>query len=211
VWTASLAHDLKDLRDRARQDASEGAAADASAGRIWRAGGSLETRRVNARTGAERFQSQRSGSDCSGSLRRRARGSCTASLEVRGRIRPPTATRSGRRRRHGAARLRQDPGAAPEGSRALSEQWKRDPAGGPAWRGRSQGEIDGLRRRHTVVLESEAADDGRPGPLRLPGPRAAAAGGSRSARREAAGGGAGRGSGGWDPRNAKRRGGWARD
>jgi len=158
VWTASLATDLKDLRDRARQAASQGAAADAQRWKdLARKAEALETQAaVNARTGAELFQSQQIGLDC---LDRFAgeREALHASLEVA--VADPAAYGDSLRqaREHGAARLRQDLARLQERSRALSAQWKRSLPEAGAGAADLKAEIDGLRRRHTVVLESEAA------------------------------------------------------
>lgn len=158
VWTASLATDLKDLRDRARRAATEGATADA---RRWkelaRKAEALEAQAaVNARTGAELFQSQQIGLDC---LDRFAgeREALHASLEVA--IADPATYGDSLRqaREHGTARLRQDLARLQDQSRALSAQWKQTPPETVAGAPDLKAEIDGLRRRHTVVLESEAA------------------------------------------------------
>jgi len=146
-------HDLKDLRDRARRAASEGAAADAQR---WKDLARKAETLVNARTGAELFQSQQIGLDC---LDRFAgeREALHASLEVA--VADPAAYGDSLRqaREHGAARLRQDLARLQERSRALSAQWKRTPPEAGAGAASLKAEIDGLRRRHTVVLESEAA------------------------------------------------------
>ena len=158
VWTASLATDLKDLRDRARQAASEGFTADALRWReLARKAEALETQAVvNARTGAELFQSQQIGLDC---LDRFAgeREALHASLEVA--VADPVAYGDSLRqaREHGTSQLRQDLARLHERSRALSAQWKQTPPDAGAGTADLKAEIDGLRRRHTVVLESEAA------------------------------------------------------
>jgi hypothetical protein len=158
VWTASLATDLKDLRDRARRAATEGATAEAQRWReLARKAEALEARAVvNARTGAELFQSQQIGLDC---LDRFAgeREALHASLEVA--IADPATYGDSLRqaREHGTARLRQELARLQDRSRALSAQWKQTPAGAGAGAADLKAEIDGLRRRHTVVLESEAA------------------------------------------------------
>jgi hypothetical protein len=157
VWTASLATDLKDLRDRARQTATEGSAADAQRWRdLARKAETLEAQAaVNARTGAELFQSQQIGLDC---LDRFAgeREALHASLEVA--VADPAAYGDSlqQAREHGTARLRQDLARLRERSRALSAHWKTSPEAG-AGASDLKAEIDGLRRRHTVVLEGEAA------------------------------------------------------
>ena len=158
VWTASLATDLKDLRDRARQAATEGATADAQRWKeLARKAEALETQAVvNARTGAELFQSQQIGLDC---LDRFAgeREALRASLEVA--MADPAGYGDSLRqaREHGTARLRQDLTRLQERSRALSAQWKQTPPDAGAGAAGLKAEIDGLRRRHTVALESEAA------------------------------------------------------
>ena len=158
VWTASLATDLKDLRDRARQAATEGATADAQRWKeLARKAETLETQAVvNARTGAELFQSQQIGLDC---LDRFAgeREALRASLEVA--MADPAGYGDSLRqaREHGTARLRQDLTRLQERSRALSAQWKQTPPDAGAGAAGLKAEIDGLRRRHTVALESEAA------------------------------------------------------
>ena len=158
VWTASLATDLKDLRDRARQAATEGATADAQRWKeLARKAETLETQAVvNARTGAELFQSQQIGLDC---LDRFAgeREALRASLEVA--MADPAGYGDSLRqaREHGTARLRQDLARLQERSRALSAQWKQTPPDAGAGAAGLKAEIDGLRRRHTVALESEAA------------------------------------------------------
>jgi hypothetical protein len=158
VWTASLATDLKDLRDRARQAATEGATADAQRWKeLARKAEALETQAVvNARTGAELFQSQQIGLDC---LDRFAgeREALRASLEVA--MADPAGYGDSLRqaREHGTARLRQDLTRLQERSRALSAQWKQTPPDAGAGAAGPKAEIDGLRRRHTAALESEAA------------------------------------------------------
>jgi hypothetical protein len=158
VWTASLATDLKDLRDRARQAATEGTTADAQRWKaLARKAETLETQAmVNARTGAELFQSQQIGLDC---LVRFAgeREALRASLEVA--MADPAGYGDSLRqaREHGTARLRHDLARLQERSRALSAQWKQTPPDAGAGAAGLKAEIDGLRRRHTVALESEAA------------------------------------------------------
>jgi len=158
VWTASLATDLKDLRDRARQAATEGATADAQRWKeLARKAETLETQAVvNARTGAELFQSQQIGLDC---LDRFAgeREALRASLEVA--MADPAGYGDSLRqaREHGTARLRQDLARLQERSRALWAQWKQTPPDAGVGAAGLKAEIDGLRRRHTVALESEAA------------------------------------------------------
>ena len=158
VWTASLATDLKELRDRARQAAAEGATADAQRWKeLARKAEALETQAVvNARTGAELFQSQQIGLDC---LDRFAgeREALRASLEVA--VADPAGYGDSFRqaREHGTARLRQDLARLQERSRALSAQWKHTPPDAGVGAAGLKAEIDGLRRRHTVALESEAA------------------------------------------------------
>ena len=158
VWTASLATDLKDLRDRARQAATEGATADAQRWKeLARKAETLETQAVvNARTGAELFQSQQIGLDC---LDRFAgeREALRASLEVA--MADPAGYGDSLRqaREHGTARLRQDLARLQERSRALSAQWKQTPPDAGVGAAGLKAEIDGLRRRHTVALEGEAA------------------------------------------------------
>jgi hypothetical protein len=157
VWTASLATDLRALQDRARQ-AADGATADAQRWReLARKAEALEARAaVNARSGAELFQSQQVGLDC---LDRFAgeREALRASLEMA--VTDPAGYADSLRqaREHGTIQLRQDLARLVERSRALSAQWKQTPAeagvGGLALRA----ELDVLRRRHAVALEGEAA------------------------------------------------------
>ena len=158
VWTASLATDLRALQDRARQAAADGATADAQRWReLARKAEALEARAaVNARSGADLFQSQQVGLDC---LDRFAgeREALRASLEMA--VTDPAGYVDSLRqaREHGTIRLRQDLARLVERSRALSAQWKQTPAeagvGGLALRA----ELDALRRRHAVVLEGEPA------------------------------------------------------
>jgi hypothetical protein len=182
VWTASLATDLKDLRDRARQAATEGATADAQRWKeLARKAEALETQAVvNARTGAELFQSQQIGLDC---LDRFAgeREALRASLEVA--MADPAGYGDSLRqaREHGTARLRQDLTRLQERSRALSAQWKQTPPDAGAGAAGLKAEIDGLRRRHTVALESEAARTLADPSLRAAEALVAAAAGSRLA------------------------------
>jgi len=158
VWTPSLATDLKMLQDRARQAASDGANGDA---RRWkelaRKAEALEAQAaVNARTGAELFQSQQIGLDC---LDRFAgeREALRASLEVA--VTDPAGYGDSLRqaREHGTAGLRQDLTRLQERSRALCAQWKQAPAEAGAGADGLKADIEGVRRRHTVALESEAA------------------------------------------------------
>ena len=158
VWTASLATDLKMLQDRARQAASDGASADA---RRWkelaRKAEALEAQAaVNARTGAELFQSQQVGLDC---LDRFAgeREALRASLQVA--VADPAGYGDSLRqaREHGTAGLRQDLTRLQERSRALYAQWKQAPAEAGAGADGLKADVEGVRRRHTVALESEAA------------------------------------------------------
>jgi hypothetical protein len=158
VWTASLATDLKMLQDRARQAASDGASADA---RRWkelaRKAEALEAQAaVNARTGAELFQSQQVGLDC---LDRFAgeREALRASLQVA--VADPAGYGDSLRqaREHGTAGLRQDLTRLQERSRALCAQWKQAPAEAGAGADGLKADVEGVRRRHTVALESEAA------------------------------------------------------
>jgi hypothetical protein len=158
VWTAALATDLKALQERARQAAAGGAAADAQRWtELARKAEALETQAaVNARTGAELFQSQQIGLDC---LDRFAgeREALHASLEVA--VTDPAGYGESLRqaREHGTARLRQDLARLREQSRALSAQWKQAPTEAGAGATALRADLDRLRRRHTVALESEAA------------------------------------------------------
>ena len=158
VWTASLATDLKALQERARQAAAEGAAADAQRwAELARKAETLEARAaVSARTGAELFQSQQIGLDC---LDRFAgeREALRASLEVA--VTDPAGYGESLRqaREHGTARLRQDLARLREQSRTLSAQWKHAPTEAGAGATALRADLDRLRRRHTVVLEGEAA------------------------------------------------------
>src|SRR3984893_12158030 len=125
VWTASLATDLNDLRDRARHAATEGSAVDAQRWRgLARKAEPLEAEAaVNARPGAELFQSQQIGLDC---LDRFAgeREALRASLEVA--VTDPAGYGDSLReaREHGTARLRQDLTRLQERSRALCARWE---------------------------------------------------------------------------------------
>ena len=158
VWTASLATDLKTLQERARQGAAEGAAADTQRWtELARKAEVLEARAaVNARTGAELFQSQQIGLDC---LNRFGgeREALHASLEVA--VTDPAGYDESlrRAREDGTARLRQDLARLREQSRALSAQWKQTPTEAGAGATALRADLDRLRRRHTVVLESEVA------------------------------------------------------
>jgi len=158
IWTASLATDLKVLQERARQAAAEGTSADAQRWKeLARKAEALEARAaVNARTGAELFQSQQIGLDC---LDRFAgeREALHASLEVA--VADPAGYGESLRqaREQGTARLRQDLARLREQSRALSARWRQAPAEAGAGVTGLRAEIEGLRRRHTAVLESEAA------------------------------------------------------
>jgi hypothetical protein len=158
VWTASLATDLKTLQERARQAAAEGTAADAQRWtELARKAETLEARAaINARTGAELFQSQQIGLDC---LDRFAaeREALHASLEVA--VTDPAGYGDSLRqaREQGTARLRQDLARLREQSRALSAQWKQAPTEAGAGATALRAELDRLRRRHTALLESEAA------------------------------------------------------
>lgn len=64
---------------------------------------------------------------------------------------------SARPREHGIIRLRQDLARLLERSRALSAQWKQTPAEVSVGASALREELEALRRRHTVVLEGEAA------------------------------------------------------
>jgi hypothetical protein len=158
VWTASLATDLKTLQERARQGAAEGAVADTQRWtELARKAEVLEARAaVNARTGAELFQSQQIGLDC---LNRFGgeREALHASLEVA--VTDPAGYGESMRqaREDGTARLRQDLARLREQSRALSAQWKQTPTEAGAGATALRADLDRLRRRHTVVLESEVA------------------------------------------------------
>jgi hypothetical protein len=158
VWTASLATDLKTLQERARQGAAEGAVADTQRWtELARKAEVLEARAaVNARTGAELFQSQQIGLDC---LNRFGgeREALHASLEVA--VTDPAGYGESLRqaREDGTARLRQDLARLREQSRALSAQWKQTPTEAGAGATALRADLDRLRRRHTVVLESEVA------------------------------------------------------
>jgi hypothetical protein len=156
VWTAALATDLKVLQERAQQAAADGA--DAQRWKeLARKAEALEARAaINARTGAELFQSQQIGLDC---LDRFAgeREALRASLEVA--VTDPAGYGESLRqaREQGTARLRQDLARLREQGRALSAQWRQAPAEAGAGASGLRTEIEGLRRRHTAVLESEAA------------------------------------------------------
>jgi hypothetical protein len=158
VWTAALATDLKALQERAQQAAGDGAGADAQRWKeLARKAQALEARAaINARTGAELFQSQQIGLDC---LDRFAgeREALRASLEVA--VADPAGYGESLRqaREQGTARLRQDLARLREQSRALSAQWRQAPAEAGAGAPGLRAEIEGLRRRHTAVLEGEAA------------------------------------------------------
>lgn len=158
IWTASLATDLKMLQDRARQAAADGSPAEAKRwNELARKAEVLETRAVmNARTGAELFQSQQVGLDC---LDRFAgeREALHASLQVA--VEDPGAYGASLRlaREQGTAVLRQDLARLQERSRTLSAEWKRTPAKAGFGATQLRDEVSALRRRHTATLESEAA------------------------------------------------------
>jgi hypothetical protein len=158
VWTAALATDLKALQDRANQAAAEGAAAEAQRWKeLARKAEILQARAaVSARSGAELFQSQEIGLGC---LERFAgeREALRASLEVA--VADPTAYGDSLRqaREHGTAGLRQDLVRLREQSRALSAQWKQTHDDATAGAQGLKADLDALRARHTVALESEPA------------------------------------------------------
>jgi hypothetical protein len=158
VWTASLAIDLKMLQDRARQAAANGSSAEAQRWKeLARKAEALETQATaNARTGAELFQSQQIGLDC---LDRFAgeREALHASLQVA--VQDPAAYGASLRlaREQGTGALRQDLARLQERSRALSAEWKKAPGKVGTGTTALQDELEALRRRHTVTLESAAA------------------------------------------------------
>jgi len=158
VWTASLAADLKALQARANQAAAGGASAEAQRWReLARKAEALEGQAaVNARTGAELFQSQQIGLDC---LERFAgeREALRASLEVA--VADPAGYGDSLRevREHGTTRLGQDLVRLQERSRTLSAQWKLAQGDALAGAQSLKAELDDLRRRNTASLESEAA------------------------------------------------------
>ena len=158
IWSAALATDLKALRTRANQAATEGASAEAQRWReLARKAEALEARTTaNARTGAELFQSQQIGLDC---LDRfvAEREALRASLEV-AMIDPGAYGESLREaREHGTARLRQDLVRLHERSRALSAHWKLSQADAGAGANALRAEMADLRRRNTAVFESDPA------------------------------------------------------
>lgn len=158
VWTASLATDLKALQTRASQATAEGASAEAQRWReLARKAEALEARAaINARTGAELFQSQQIGLDC---LDRFAgeREALRASLEVA--VADPGGYGASLQevREHGTARLRQDLVRLQELSRGLSAQWKLAHRDASAGAQSLKAEVDDLRRRNTAALESGPA------------------------------------------------------
>ena len=158
VWTASLATDLKMLRERARQAAADGSPAEAQRwNELARKAEALETRATaNARTGAELFQSQQVGLDC---LDRFVgeREALHASLQVA--VDDPAAYGASIRlaREQGTAALRQDLARLQERTRALSAEWRTTPGKIGSGTAPLLSEVDTLRRRHTATLESEAA------------------------------------------------------
>lgn len=158
VWTVALATDLKVLRARANQAATEGASAEAQRWReLARKAETLEARTTaNARTGAELFQSQQIGLDCLGRFVAE-REALRASLEVA--VADPGAYGESlsEAREHGTARLRQDLVRLHERSRALSAQWKLTQADAGADAQALRAEMADLRRRNTAALESDPA------------------------------------------------------
>ena len=158
VWTAALATDLKALQDRANQAAAEGTAAEAQPWKeLARKAEALQARvAVNARTGAELFQSQQIGLDC---LDRHVeeREALRASLEMA--VADPAAYGDSLRlaRESGGASLRLDLGVLHERSRALSSRWKQGRTDSTTDAGALKADLDALRRRHTAALESAPA------------------------------------------------------
>ncbi len=160
VWTASLATDLKALRDRANQAAAEGKSEEAQRWReLARKAETLEARAaVSARSGAELFQSQQIGLDCLDRFGGE-REALRASLELA--LADPAAYGASLReaRENGRAVLQRDLLRLFEQSRALVALWKQAPAGitlgEPALALKVN--LDTLRRRHTAALESEPA------------------------------------------------------
>ena len=118
-------------------------------------GGGLEARTtVNARSGAELFQSQQIGLDCLDRFSAE-REALHASLEIA--VADPAAYGDSLReaREHGTARLHQDLARLRERSRALSAHWKVRPRRMPAPARDARAEMDGLKRRNTAALESD--------------------------------------------------------
>jgi hypothetical protein len=160
VWTASLATDLKALRDHAKQAAAEGKSEEAQRWReLTPKAETLEARTaVSARSGAELFQSQQIGLDCLDRFGGE-RESLRASLELA--LADPVAYAASAReaRENGHAMLERDLLRLFAQSRALAAQWKQAPDGislsEPALT--LKGDLDTLRRRHTAALESESA------------------------------------------------------
>ncbi len=160
VWTASLATDLKALRERASQAAADGKSDEAQRWReLARKAETLEARAaVNARSGAELFQSQQIGLDCLDRFGGE-REALRASLELA--LADPVAYAASlcEAREHGRTMLQRDLLRLFDQSRALVTQWKQAPGG------ISLGEpalalkvnLDALRRHHTAALESEPA------------------------------------------------------
>jgi len=160
VWTASLAADLKVLRDRASRAATEGKSGEAQRWReLARKAETLEARAaVNARSGAELFQSQQIGLDCLDRFGGE-REALRASLELALADPAAYATSVRETREHGRAMLQQDLLRLFDHSRALVAQWKQAPGsislGEPALALKVN--LDALRRRHTAALETEPA------------------------------------------------------
>ena len=160
VWTASLATDLRALRDRANQAAAEGKSDEAQRWReLARKAETLEARAaMNARSGTELFQSQQIGLDCLDRFGGE-REALRASLELA--LADPAAYAASVReaREHGRAMLRRDLLRLFDQGRALVAQWKQAPGGialgGPALALKVN--LDSLRRHHTAALESEPA------------------------------------------------------
>jgi hypothetical protein len=158
VWTASLFTDIKALQTRASEAAATGVSGEAERWKeLARKAAALEARiTVNARSGAELFQSQQIGLDC---LDRYAeeRQALRASLEVA--VSDPEAYGQSLRdlRERGEAGLRSDLERLYEHGRAVSTRWKQARAGDVASADAQalQTDLAGLRRRDTAALEDE--------------------------------------------------------
>jgi hypothetical protein len=161
VWTAALSTDIKALQARANEAAASGATAEAQRWKeLARKAEVLEARvAVNARSGAELYQSQQIGLDCLDRYTEE-RLALRASLELA--VSDPEAYGESLRdlRERGTTSLRSDLERLYERSRAVSARWKQtraaDGGDGTGADGESlRADLVALRRRHTAALEGE--------------------------------------------------------